>query len=43
MIVVDTNILAYLLLPTPRTDEAESRYARDPRRRFGARNFATSC
>ncbi|KAA6186226.1 type II toxin-antitoxin system VapC family toxin [Thiohalocapsa marina] len=30
MIVVDTKILAYLLLPTPRTDEAESLYRRDP-------------
>lgn len=30
MIVVDTNIIAYLLLPSPMTAEAEELYGRDP-------------
>ncbi len=30
MIVVDTNVLTYLLLPTPLTSAAETLYQRDP-------------
>ena len=30
MIVVDTNIISYLLLPTPTTDAAEALYLADP-------------
>lgn len=40
MVIVDTNILAYLLIVGERTADAQSLYDRDPDWRFSVRHGA---